>query len=164
MKRRFFNILSALSLLLCLATMVLGILSIWVVTTGSNFGEGGPSFVVWSNGGCIEVEYDTGLSPVTRPFTGFRASPAHSIHDSRWNHLGFFVLKNPPPSMSFFIIPDWFICSVTAVLPCLWYRSYRRNRDRKLKGLCLTCGYDLRTIKDRCPECGTPIVATEAKA
>ena len=53
------------------------------------------------------------------------------------------------------VIPLWIPLVMFASFPCLAFirgplRRYRRRR----RGLCVTCGYDLRGSPDRCPECG----------
>jgi hypothetical protein len=53
--------------------------------------------------------------------------------------------------------PDWFLLTAFAIPLLSTVRRWRRKRTRQRKGLCLTCGYDLRATKARCPECGTDV-------
>lgn len=48
-----------------------------------------------------------------------------------------------------------------AVLPALWILRNRKRRrgSRADASLCRQCGYDLRASKDLCPECGMPIMS-----
>ena len=62
------------------------------------------------------------------------------------------------------VLPYWLLIGLTAILPSLQFRRLVILRRRRKHGLCLTCAYDLRASKDRCPECGTPVMPTEAKA
>jgi class 3 adenylate cyclase len=41
------------------------------------------------------------------------------------------------------------------------FRAWRRT-TRQRQGLCPTCGYDVRTASERCPECGSPLVERAA--
>jgi hypothetical protein len=59
-----------------------------------------------------------------------------------------------------FPLSIWILGIASSVLPACWLLMYIRNRHRRsLDGSlrCLSCGYDLRASKDRCPECGRAI-------
>jgi hypothetical protein len=54
-------------------------------------------------------------------------------------------------------LPHWVLALLTAVMPAAFIGSRvkrRRGVARLARGLCPSCGYDLRATPDRCPECG----------
>jgi hypothetical protein len=60
--------------------------------------------------------------------------------------------------------PIWFMAALFAVLPALRAAvSSRERRERRghVVGLCRSCGYDIRSTPDRCPECGTAPAKSE---
>jgi hypothetical protein len=57
---------------------------------------------------------------------------------------------------SFFTIalPFWFLSALLGALPAVSLVHKLRQSRRSRRGLCRSCGYDLRGSTDRCPECG----------
>jgi hypothetical protein len=55
---------------------------------------------------------------------------------------------------TFVLVPCWMLVVLFAALPAARFAWARRRRLRDERGLCPSCGYDLRATPDRCPECG----------
>ena len=160
------NLLTALSLLLCVAVCALWVRS-YFATEALGYGRivDGPAGRTLSVHGAgsgrgrfvlvLVQSLPSELTPeYTRPF--YLRQPPHDLDQGRaspslWNRLGFFLLEPPEYGV---IVPAWVLAVVTAALPAYRAAAFARARKRRRTGLCAACGYDLRATPGRCPECG----------
>ena len=57
--------------------------------------------------------------------------------------------------LSYYLVPYPYPMILFGISPALWLWNRRRFGQVVASGLCPTCGYDLRATPERCPECGT---------
>jgi hypothetical protein len=183
-KRRIFNVLAAVSLVLCVVSALHALsppLRDWEWHDVPQW-----DFTTWE----LEPE-DMGL--IVRHYTpveprvpgppsnggGGGSSPQYlawvqRVQPWQFDRLGFRLSRNVPmtagASSDCYALktelraPYWLICAITSIAPAMllvsklrsrWRQSWRRRQAQQ--NLCLTCGYDLRATPYRCPECGTPV-------
>jgi hypothetical protein len=178
MKRRLLNLLTALSLLLCVAAVALWVRSYWrfddVVYVGhfrvNNFCSYRGRFFAQLGWSRTDVRarsappYNAGGwfrdSRDIRRVAGYPAAQ----RSRGWRLGGFDARRHfsetvdaagrPDRGEDVMIVPYWFLCMVALAAPLQWARRHRPWRSRLKAGLCPTCGYDLRATPGRCPECG----------
>lgn len=69
--------------------------------------------------------------------------------------LGFYRRQNRAWEIWGIGVPFWFPAVVCMIFPLRVVLRRWVTADRRRRGLCPTCGYDLRANAGRCPECGT---------
>lgn len=169
MRRRLFTFASAVSFLLCAATVVLWVRSYsqfdsfflsnaqrwWCIDSH----RGSVSLVTcwWRSGLAQHWKVSHSPTPVLVPYEDI---PPH------WQVLGFkrvrivIVVERgdtlPNLILNTYSAPFWSVCLLFLVAPTLWTLSVLR-RSGEQSGRCVRCGYDLRATPDRCPECGAPV-------
>jgi hypothetical protein len=175
-----FNGIAAISLLLCVASVIF-----WVrgsrVLDELNYGEPAPDgrwrhYIVLNDNGEIEISanflqfqgVDSKTIGARRGFHYGKQAATEldpwSFNDTLWNRLGFwddwnnYIRGQPGRSYTsvgmFLYIPCWFVSTATAIIPTAALFMFARKRKQWRTGLCANCGYNLRATPDRCPECG----------
>jgi hypothetical protein len=187
MKRRLVNLLTALSLLLCVAVCVLWVRSYRVVDELTYTSDRSRTIVTTAEGGFDLVVQNDDLFRQTRQGWNWRHSSdrgigrlpwRQSVSSSQnpfaqpprrepllglwWGTLNTAAPYRAAPVSSFIAMgPVWPFALPWAILPALWtvrrIRCARRNR-RHARGLCRSCGYDLAgNVSGVCPECGRDV-------
>ncbi len=172
MRRRLFTILSALSLPICAATVVL-----WARSEKrSDYVFFNPdlrrAFCICSRKGSVEFSlewsperqrgwprWEAGTIDLTNA-TELGAQVARLLDDVDDNNIIPLLLHTRTTGylqrQEFHraAIPYWLIMAASVAVPGLELGIRRRNSLRQPNGLCWQCGYDIRASPVRCPECG----------
>ena len=172
MKRRLLNLLTALSLLACVAVAGLWVRSHWAEDQGYWTTSPTRRLGFASSSGHVKVWHQTLLRPTADSY-GAPGGRFHTDRASRelqpdvpgdattgWNPLGLGAWSRVHGQRRYHsrgvLLPYWLPLALFAIAPAhwLWRLPARRARSAR-SGLCARCGYDLRASPDRCPECGT---------
>jgi hypothetical protein len=165
MKRWLFNIAAAVSLLLCVAMIVLWVRSCYLGTmcgyllNTSRIHANDDALIASLQGKLIYVIFrenvPAGSSLRSFIIKDFKIYPA-SGPTATWRWGSFFYNHEFDAGSDFrgWGAPYWFLTAFFAVMPIKGLVRWRRT-SRYTDGLCSSCGYDLRAMPERCPECGT---------
>ncbi|HZN69002.1 MAG TPA: hypothetical protein VFB66_27225 [Tepidisphaeraceae bacterium] len=172
MKRRLLNLLTGLSLLLCAAVAAVALAS-YGGEVQIRWPSPGTRLVVSVSRGEILVERarslidGVGFNPHRRvtagPARDFTAAVSGHVSRGAGSHSryagGVQIGRVYRPSgfefvVVYVVVPVWLLLLplAPAWTPSLW--QFARARARQRRGLCPSCGYDLRATPDKCPECG----------
>jgi hypothetical protein len=180
MRRRLFNVLTAVSLLLCAATCGLWVRSYWVDDSFFWTDKAPSRILEWEEQGITcaaggvqlfhhhAVERSGTLAVLglldghhfdhfteratDYPYFGFPWPPSECIN-VRFAGFQIFHAADANDRIEAGAFPLAAIAVSALVLPCMRVRREIKRRYSK-NNLCLACGYDLRATAERCPECG----------
>jgi 4-amino-4-deoxy-L-arabinose transferase-like glycosyltransferase len=159
--RWIFNGLAAVSLVLCVATVVIWVRSYWTFQILERVGEQWTCFGESDSGALFIEVYAHSPERHRLPYPYWmyvsktlRGSP--SFAPNSWHRFGFYFEASGAGGWTV-AVPHWLFCIIFLALPALWLRRHRRER-RQIADGCRSCGYNLTgNVSGVCPECGKPI-------
>ena len=171
MKRGLVNLLTALSLVLCVAVTVLWERSYRWMDQVRRWFPPGAILLAHSDHGRVYLAAAWGLDHSNRgweresrdvagqPGVWERDAGAanYSVSLLGFGYVNFDRVEGIADRLRLVTVPHWFLSVSLAALPGVRLVRAMRRRRHARAGLCPACGYDLRATSGRCPECGTPV-------
>jgi len=165
-----FNGLAVLSLVLCVALMVLWPLghrrseSWWFTTQDRTTGFVTAISLENGKGWIVVSDVRTRLKPVEPGYKGWHHGLLYQSFAAKfggwWNYYrGDVTNKKLDRHWRMIRVRVALSTALTAILPLTWFAwAIYQRRKRRVPGYCLHCGYNLTgNISGVCPECGKPI-------
>ena len=182
-RRRLFNLLAGVSLLLCVVTIIIWLECLhdprmlaydWLDTGDAHVELKSISWL--SAAGCTSLTFEreiadwqNGADEWRTEQHGFQSAIAAIDYSGPvpfWVRHGFIFQSGRWRDNSVGLtyvsseigLPYWFLATLFAIPPILWAKGRIRRRRTALRiraRCCTRCGYDLRATPDRCPECGS---------
>jgi hypothetical protein len=171
MRRRLLNLVTILSLLLCVAVCVLWVRSYYSGSEWATYqAADGAYFCAESCRGA--VRFARGRSELVGNLpTGWNLFHGVNSFDVTWLRpepayeflgIGFAATNNGVTGTAsrWVSVPHAYLLAATLLLPArqAWVGVQARRRRTRV-GVCPACGYDLRASPGRCPECGKEAAA-----
>ena len=183
MRRRLLNVLTAVSLLLFAAAVVLWVRSYlsWESVGRYPYRPAGHTYhqqAFNSSRGMVWVQWNAVKYLNKSLIAMMDRNRAEGSYDERWTYaknnlsgvapparpwerIGFMYYRTKDVRTSEGLqsvfaagVPYWLLAALFAVSPVRWTLVRLRARRRAGRGLCPRCGYDLRATPGVCPECG----------
>jgi hypothetical protein len=175
---RLFTVLSALSLLLCGVVLFACLCSYcafapigqywqetWAVGEARGWLAKDGSLHVVSSRRTVEPLSPTTYRGEDRRRSGIDPAPglqlertrfgfANFRHVSGWGQWAGATFQRVTDTRTQLSFPLWLLALVLALPTAGRLVANARQRNRRTRGLCAACGYDLRASPGRCPECG----------
>jgi hypothetical protein len=167
-RRRLFDLVAFLSLLLGVAAAVLWGWNRWRIAEASFPGTAHEAHVVARPAG---IYLAWALLPRPQPPAAWafgayaaRAEDFEPLFPGDRSALGFHAgvfagasHSLTPCTVRYLIVPHWFLMAVAAIVPAAWVWRQERLLRRRNRGVCPRCGYDVRATPGQCPECGMAV-------
>jgi len=169
-RRRLFNLAftlaAAVSLVLCVATVVMWVRSYWVIEGYQMIsvrplpnGQLDRRIFVWRwTTGAVyfgRTVQNPGSTDVGSRWEYYRLKDESSVSAFWTRRLGFDWVRQPNGGSLIVALPYPLLVLATGIPMSFLLLRLHRKRRRSSLNLCPICGYDLRATPERCPECGT---------